>query len=70
MLSAATYAIWLADNPPYPTCQVPDTFAATFQAGVYNGFTGNDLRSEFEACFVPDQHIADEANDFVQAMEA
>ena len=65
MLSAAAYAIWLADQP----CAVPDTAPATFQAGVYNGFTGKDLRAQWEACFAPDQDIANDVYKMGQALE-
>ena len=65
MLSAAAYAIWLADQP----CQVPASIDATFQAGVYNGFTGKDLRAQWEACFAPDQDIANDVYNMAQALK-
>ena len=38
MLSAASYAIWLANNGT-----VPDTAPADFQAGLMNGFNGANV---------------------------
>merc|ERR1712051_495645 len=35
-----------------------------------NGFTGKDLRAEFEACFTPDQKLADETGALIAALEA
>ena len=56
MLQAAAFAIQLAD-----TCQMSANANATFQAGVYDGFTDEDLRAQLEACLAPDQDIANDA---------
>ena len=63
MLSAAAFAIAMAEN------SVPATAPATFQAGVYNGFTGLDVRAEIEACFTPDQKIADDTGALIEAIK-
>lgn len=64
MLTAAAYAIYIAEN------SVPATAPATFQAGVYNGFTGKDIRAEMAACFIPDQKLADETGALITALKA
>ena len=66
MLQAAVYAMWAADQ----TCQVPASADSTFQAGVYNGFTGKDLRAQWEACFAPDQALADDVYAMGKAIES
>ena len=49
MLSAAFYAIEMAN--------ASDAAPALFQAGMYHGFTGKDLRDEWTACFKPDPEL-------------
>ena len=63
MLSAAAYAIYTAEN------SVPATAPALFQAGVFNGFTGGDIRADILACFIPDQKLADETDAFIAAIK-
>ena len=48
---------------------VPATAPAQFQAGVYNGFTGQDLREQILGCFKPDQDLADDTNGLIKAIE-
>ena len=64
MIEAAFDAIMMANGT------VPATAPATFQAGVYNGFTGKDLRSQWEACFPADQKLADATDGLIKAVEA
>jgi len=65
MLAAATWAIFVAENA------TPATAPATFTAGVINGFNPSlDLRSQVEACFKPDQVMADDTDAFFAAIKA
>ena len=65
MLQAASYAIWLADQPT-----VPDTAPADFQAGVLNGFNGANVWTLLSECWIPDQKMADSCNSFIASIEA
>ena len=65
MLSAAAFAINFAE-----VNSVPATAPADFQAGVLFGFSGKDLRTQVNACFAPDQKIADDTDAFIAAIEA
>ena len=65
MLSAAAWAINFAES----NGTVPATAPATFQAGVYFGYSGKDERALIEECFAPDQKIADDTNDFIAAIK-
>ena len=65
MLAAAAFAMNFAE-----TNSVPATAPADFQAGVLNGFSGKDLRAQVNACFAPDQKIADDTDAFIAALEA
>ena len=49
---------------------VPATAPADFQAGVFMGYNGTDLRTAMNACFLPDQKIADDTDAFIAAIEA
>lgn len=64
MLSAAVFAIYEAENST-----VPATAPADFQAGVFNTFLGEDLKSQFDACFTPDQALADQTDAFIAAIK-
>ena len=64
MLAAAAYAINIAENG------VPATAPALFIAGVYNGFSGKDLRAPITACFAPDQKLADDVDVMLAAIKA
>ena len=64
MLAAAAFAIYEAENT------VPATAPADFQAGVFNTFLGEDLRSQLNACFTPDQDLADHTDAFIAAIKA
>jgi hypothetical protein len=64
MLSAAAFAIHYAENA------VPATAPADFQAGVLFGYSGKDLRTQVNACFAPDQKLADDTAGFIAAIEA
>ena len=63
MLAAVAFAINAAENA------VPATAPADFQAGVFNTFLGEDLKAQFEACFAPDQALADQADAFIAAIK-
>ena len=63
MLAAVAFAINAAENG------VPATAPADFQAGVFNTFLGADLKSQFDACFTPDQALADQTDAFIAAIK-
>ena len=64
MLSAASYAIWLANNGT-----VPDTAPADFQAGLMNGFNGANVWTQLRECWIPDQKMADSCDAFIASVE-
>ena len=65
MLNAATYAMFLAEENT-----IPATATADFQAGVFFGFDGTDVRTLINECFKPDQKLADETDAFIAAIKA
>ena len=65
MLAAASYAMFVAENGT-----VPATAPADFQAGVFMGFAGTDVRTLINECFIPDQKIADDTDAFIAAIKA
>ena len=64
MLSVVAEALVLAENGT-----VPATAVADFQAGVFNTAFGVDVRTDINACFKPDQNLADNTNAFIAALE-
>ena len=60
MLSAIAEAMQLVEN-----ATVPDTAVADFQAGVFNTAFGVDVRTMINACFKPDQAMADDTDAFI-----
>ena len=64
MLQAASYAIWLATNDT-----VPITASADFQAGLMNGFNGATVWTLLRECWIPDQHMADSCDSFIESIE-
>ena len=64
MLSVVAEALVLAEN-----ATVPATAVADFQAGVFNTAFGVDVRTDINACFTPDQKLADNTNAFIAALE-
>ena len=65
MLSVVAEALVIAEN-----ATVPATAVADFQAGVFNTAFGVDVRTDINACFKPDQTLADNTNAFIAALEA
>jgi hypothetical protein len=64
MLSVVAEALVFAEN-----ATVPATAVADFQAGVFNTAFGVDVRTQINACFTPDQKLADNTNAFIAALE-
>ena len=62
MLAAAAFAM--------ENSTVPATAPADFQAGLFNGYNGADLRTAVNACFKPDQKMADDTDAFIAAIKA
>ena len=62
MLTAAFYAMQVAN-------EATDAAPALFQAGMYNGFTGKDLRAEWTACFTPDPELTDIIQQSIDAIK-
>ena len=65
MLAAAAYAMNLAEENT-----IPASATADFQAGVFFGFDGTDVRTLINECFKPDQKIADDTDAFIAAIKA
>ena len=65
MLAAAAYAMNLAEENT-----IPASATADFQAGVFFGFDGTDVRTLINECFKPDQKLADETDAFIAAIKA
>jgi len=65
MLSVVAMALVEAEN-----ATVPATAPADFQAGVFNTAFGVDVRTDINACFTPDQNLADHTTAFIAALEA
>ena len=62
MLGLAAFAIQNAS--------VPAIAPADFQAGVFKGYYGQDVKADMESCFGEDQHMADSIDDFITAIKA
>ena len=64
MLEVVAEALIMAEN-----ATVPDTAVADFQAGVFNTAFGVDVRTMTNACFTPDQAMADDTDAFIQDLK-
>ena len=65
MLAAFAYAVNITDST------VPATAPADFQAGAFSTFLNNgvDYKTQLDACFTPDQNLADHTDAFIQALK-
>ena len=64
MLELVAEALQMVDNGT-----VPATAPAEFQAGVFNTAFNVDVRTQINACFKPDQEMADSTDAFIKALE-
>ena len=48
---------------------LPPTAVADFQAGVFTEYYGQDVKSNMETCFGPDQEISDASDEFIRDLQ-
>ena len=65
MLSHLAMALQIADE----SSTVPINAYPEYQAGIFNTWFGDDLRTDVNACFKADQALSDDMNSWMQDVQ-